>query len=119
MPRTISSSRPTTGRRRPAAPKEVPDFSGFLELVASLNQLHKQMATEYAPIVQDTIRNRVRDQQQIEHLLDRLLDCACNPDGLALFKSLCRYYFTINPAATASYICFYREMWDTPDAVEN
>lgn len=45
--------------------------------------------------------------------LDHLLDCSCIPEGLALFKSLCRYYFAINPAATADYISYYREMWDS------
>jgi len=67
-------------------------------------------------MVQDIIQNRRQDQQQIERLLDRLLDCACIPDGLALFRSLCRYYFSINPVATADYIKAYREMWDSGEA---
>ena len=53
-----------------------------------------------------------------EHLLDRLLDCACIPEGLALFRSLCRYYYYLNPAATADYIGAYREMWDNDDTEE-
>ena len=87
--------------------------AGITELAASLNALHRQMATACAPVVQDMIRSRTRDQQQIEHLLDRLLDCACIPEGLALFKSLCRYYYTLNPAATADYVFAYRDMWDS------
>jgi len=118
MPSTTSSPSPTTGRHRSAAPKEDPDFGGIMELAASLNALHKQMATECAPIVQDMIRNRCRDQQQIEHTLDRLLDCACIPEGLVLFKSLCRYYYSLNHAATASYVGAYRDMWDRDDAEE-
>ena len=51
-------------------------------------------------------------------MLDSLLDCACIPEGLALFRTLCRYYFTLNPAATADYIRAYRDMWDNNDAVE-
>ena len=113
MPRTTSSPSPTTGRRRLTAPKESPDFSGIMELAATLNQLHKQMVTECVPIVQDIVRSRSRDQQQIEHTLDRLLDCACIPEGLALFKSLCRYYYSLNPAATADYVFAYRDMWDS------
>lgn len=101
------------GRRRAVArPKRRPDFSGILELAAVLNALHRQQATVYAPLVKDTIRSRCRDQQQIEQLLDRLLDCACIPEGLALFKSLCRYYYTFNPTVTANYVGYYREMWD-------
>jgi len=86
-----------------------------MELAASLNGIHKQMAATCAPVVQGIIRSRCRDQQQIERLLDRLLDCACIPEGLALFKSLCRYYYTLNPTATASYVYAYRDMWDSED----
>lgn len=113
MPRTTSAPRPATSRRSSAALKEGPDFSGILELAATLNQLHKQMAAAYAPIVHDIVRSRCRDQQQLEHTLDRLLDCACIPEGLALFKTLCRYYYTLNPAATADYVFAYRDMWDS------
>ena len=34
------------------------------------------------------------------------------PEGLALFKTLCRYYWDIDPSATAAYVHAYREMWD-------
>ena len=71
-----------------------------------------------APSVQSVIQSRSRDHQHIEHLLDRLLGCACIPEGLALFRALCRYYFTLNPVATASYVGAYRDMWDRDDAEE-
>ena len=104
-------------RKKPSKPTGKGDFeslvAGITELAASLNQLHKQMAAAYAPIVHDIVRSRTRDQQQIEHTLDRLLDCACIPEGLALFKFLCRYYYTLNPAATADYVFAYRDMWDS------
>jgi hypothetical protein len=37
---------------------------------------------------------------------------------LLLYKKLCRYYWKINPQATADYINYYREMWDN-DSFEN
>lgn len=88
------------------------------ELATSLNRLHKQMADACAPIVEDLIRRRCRDQKQIERLLDILLDCACIPEGLALFKTLCRYYYSLNPAAAASYVFIYRDMWDSDSEAE-
>jgi hypothetical protein len=51
----------------------------------------------------------------IEHTLDHLLDHACIPTGLALFKSLCRHYWRLNPEATARYIAAYHDMWDSND----
>ena len=47
-----------------------------------------------------------------------MLGFCCDPDMLIVFKRLCRYYFTIEPQATAEYIQAYREMWDTPDESE-
>jgi hypothetical protein len=99
--------------KKPVKPEGTGDFHGILELAASLNELHRQMASECAPIVGNLIQRRCRDHQEIEQLLDRLLDCACIPEGLTLFKSLCRYYYGINPAATASYVHAYRDMWDS------
>ena len=119
MPLKTKSQRPTASRRRlPAPPAPTPDFEGIRELAASLHALHRQMAAACAPDVQYMIQSRSRDQRQIEHMLDSLLDCACIPEGLALFRTLCRYYFTLNPAATADYIRAYRDMWDNNDAVE-
>ncbi len=89
------------------------DFDAILELARTVNELHRQAAANCAPMVQDMIRSRTQDRQQIEDMLDRLLDCACIPEGLALFRSLCRYYFAVNPAATVSYVHAYREMWDS------
>jgi hypothetical protein len=31
---------------------------------------------------------------------------------LLLYKKLCRYYWDLNPQATADYVNYYREMWD-------
>ncbi len=114
-----NAQRPTVRRRRPSTPPAAAsEFDGIRELAASLNALHRQMAAACAPSVEDIIRSRTRDQRQIEHMLNRLLDCACIPEGLALFRSLCRYYYFLNAAATTDYIEAYREMWDS-DAAED
>jgi len=91
------------------------EFAEIRALVATLHDLHRQCVADLTPIVQSLIRTRSRDAGEIEHTLDHLLDCACIPEGLALFKTLCRYYYDINPAATASYVHGYREMWDSDE----
>ncbi len=35
-----------------------------------------------------------------------------DPAMLGLYKKLCRYYYDIDPVATASYVYAYRDMWD-------
>jgi hypothetical protein len=84
-------------------------------VLAPLQALHQQAVESHAPTVREILRNGSRDARLIERTLDHLLDHACIPQGLAVFKSLCRYYWDLNPQATASYINAYREMWDSDD----
>ena len=88
-------------------------------IIVPLQTLHQQAVAIHAPSVQEMVRNGSRDKQLIEHTLDQLLDHACIPDGLVLFKTLCRYYWQIDPQATASYVYAYRELWDSDDEVES
>ena len=41
-----------------------------------------------------------------------MLDFADNEKILASYRKLCRYYYNINPQATAEYIQSYKEMYD-------
>lgn len=93
-------------------PKSDPDFEGIVELVASMRVLQQQAVASYAPIVHELIERHCLDERNIERTLDHLLDCACIPEGLQLFKDLCRYYYHINPAVSVSYVQAYREIWD-------
>lgn len=88
------------------------NFGEIATLAAKLNELLHKAAQGLAPEVERIIHADLRDEQEIEHALDRLLDCACTPEGLALFKSLCRHYYSFNPRAAAEYVNIYREMWD-------
>ena len=93
------------------------DYDHFLQSMSAIAEemrgLHTLAITKYTPEVETIIVTSCRDVQHIEHTLDQLLDNACHPAGLELFKTLCRYYYPIAPTATADYIHAYREMWDT------
>jgi hypothetical protein len=106
---------------KPAKPVLSGDFDSLVTditaLVTSLNDLHRQMILAYTPIVQGIIESGSQDVHEIEHTLDHLLTCAGHPEGLLLFKSLCRYYYGIDPAATAQYVNFYREWYEDAAAV--
>lgn len=106
---------------KPAKPVLSGDFDSLvtdiMALVTSLNDLHLQMVLAYMPIVQSIIQSGCQDAHEIEHTLDHLLTCAGHPQGLLLFKFLCRYYYGIDPAATAEYVHFYREWYDDAAAV--
>jgi hypothetical protein len=98
---------------KPAFPAGDSEFANIHSLAISLHALHRQKAASLSPIVETLLDTRSRNVNEIEHTLDHLLDCACIPEGLALLKALCCYYYPINRAATASYVHAYREMWNT------
>ena len=91
------------------------DLKGLAE---NLRGLQEMGVAQYTPVVENIIVTRSRDARHIQHTLDHLLDFACHPAGLVLYKSLCRYYFTIDQAATADYVNYYREMWDSEEEEE-
>lgn len=82
-------------------------------LALSMRALQRQAAEEYLPVVEDILRTRSRDTEAIEHTLDGLLDFCGHEPVLQLYKRLCRYYWDIDPAATADYVNAYREHWDS------
>lgn len=108
-------------KEKPAIPAVSGDFESLVTditaLVTSLNALHLQMVLAYTPIVQCIIQSGSQDVHEIEHTLDHLFTCAGHPQGLLLFKSLCRYYYGIDPTAAAQYVHFYREWYEDVAAV--
>ncbi len=82
------------------------------DMIAVQQNLSRQALSEYSVLVENIIVSKTIDQNRIEHTLDGILDFCFEDQMLLLFKKLCRYYFTINPHATASYVNIYREMWD-------
>ncbi len=81
--------------------------------IVSLQQEAKtQTLLLYKPKVEHIINFQVTDKNEIESVLDALLDVAFDDEVLLLYKKMCRYYWEINPQATAFYIQSYREMWD-------
>lgn len=67
---------------------------------------------QYSAEVEAILNAQSRDSGRIERCLDGMLDFCVDQRMLALLKKLCRYYFTIDPEATVSYVNAFREMWD-------
>lgn len=82
------------------------------EIAKKLNQLARQAEQQYTLEVEAILKAQSRDPQRIEHTLDGMLDFCFDPSMLILYKKLCRYYFKIDPEATAFYVYAYRDMWD-------
>ncbi|WP_291099567.1 MULTISPECIES: hypothetical protein [unclassified Flavobacterium] len=88
------------------------ELDGFKELAESVNKVTQDVFLIYEPQVDRIYRNKVKDEKEIERVIDALLDYCYDDKMLLLFKRLCRYYYEINPSATCEYAYIYREMWD-------
>jgi hypothetical protein len=85
-----------------------------IKLIAeSISLLNEQAYALYLPMVEELIHSNSKNEHQIEFLLDGIIEIACTKKGLILYKKLCRYYWDINQEATADYINYYRERWDS------
>jgi len=90
-------------------------YESIRKIIEATEPLYRQAESEYTPLVNSIIKRQCRDPKEIERLLDGLLDFACDERMLKLFKKLCRYYYSIDPVATAEYVNLYRKLWDSGD----
>lgn len=74
-------------------------------------QLHQKAYAVYLPLVDD-VCNRKVSEDELSHLLDYLLDLACDEKILELYKKVCRRYLYVYPGCIKFYIEAYREMWE-------
>ena len=91
------------------------DLDPIMEVARQIAQLHEKAQSEYQPIVDDIIRSSRHDVHEIERILDGLLSFSGSDTCLPLFRRLCRYYWDIDPVATAEHVLAYREMWDSEE----
>lgn len=87
------------------------DQQAMIDTARQIVALQATIIKQYTPIVAGIISSNCCDRQEIQHVLDRLLDVACHPEGLVLFKRLCRYYYEFDPEVATFYVKSYKELW--------
>ncbi|MEW4569504.1 hypothetical protein AB1L88_16690 [Tautonia sp. JC769] len=87
-------------------------------MAGRIESLNRQAVAGYTPVVEDILRSGSRDVAHIERTLDGLLDFCGYPPIVELYRSLCRHYWAIDPEATARYVEYYREVWDSEEKAD-
>jgi len=89
------------------------------ELAKSIVAVQKEAAQQtlnyWQPEAENIIVSQSKDIDRIEYTLDVLCEVAFDEEVLKIFKRLCRYYYSIDPLATAQHVNIYREMWDNKE----
>ena len=84
------------------------------QIAEQIVQLHQKAYEVYLPLVED-VCNGTASEDELSHLLDYLLDFACEEKMLGLYKKVCRRYLYMYPDCIKFYIEAYREMWGEKD----
>ena len=85
------------------------------QIIEQVVQLHKEDYEVYLPLVED-VCSKIVSEDELSHLLDYLLDFACDEKVLKLYKRVCRRYLYVYPSCIKSYIETYWEMWKVEDS---
>lgn len=81
------------------------------QLAEQIIQLNQKAYEIYLPVVEDVCSRKV-SEDELSHLLDHLLDFACESKVLDLYKRVCRKHLNIYPSCVKFYIEAYLEMWE-------
>ncbi len=81
------------------------------QITGRIVEIHQKAYEIYLPLVED-VCSRTVSEDELSHLLDYVLDFACDEQILGLYKRVCRRYLYIYPSCVKSYIEAYREMWE-------
>lgn len=83
----------------------------IFQIAEPIVQIHQNAYEIYLPLVDD-VCSRTVSEDELSHLLDSLLDFACDEKILKLYKMVCRRYLYVYPRCIKFYIEAYREMWE-------
>lgn len=82
----------------------------IFQIAEQINQLNQKAYEVYLPLVED-VCNRNVSEDELSHLLDYLLDFACDEKILGLYKKVCRRYLYVYPRNIKFYIEVCWELW--------
>ena len=85
------------------------------QIAEQIVQLHQKAYEVYLPLVED-VCSRTVSEDELSHLLDYLLDFACDEKMLGLYKKVCRRYLYVYRDCIKFYIEAYREMLGDEDS---
>lgn len=91
------------------------EIEELYDICKEIVKIQKQQYEIVKQEIEGIISNRIKNEMYIERKLDEMLDILSfyeNDETLITFRRLCRYYFDINPQATADYIRIYKEQND-------
>ncbi len=89
------------------------------QIAEQIIEIHQKAHEVYLPLVEE-VCSRIVSEAELSHLLEYLLDFACDEKILGLYKRVCRRYLYVYPSCIKFYIEAYWDMWeDEGEYLEN
>ena len=85
------------------------------QIAERIVEIYQKAYEVYLPLVED-VCSRTVSEAELSHLLDYLLDFACDEKILKLYKKVCRRYLYAYPGCIKFYVEAYWEMWEDEDS---
>ena len=79
------------------------------QIAERIVEIYQKAYEVYLPLVED-VCSRTVSEAELSHLLDYLLDFACDEKILKLYKKVCRRYLYTYPDCIKFYVEAYPEM---------
>jgi len=81
------------------------------EIISAFSEINDMAYCQYKPIAED-ICSRIISENQLNHIMDRMMDFCADNRMLELFKKVCRKYLDIYPETIVFQINQYKEMYE-------
>lgn len=88
-------------------------FEKITEIAYEMKNLSVLAVNQYEPIVNKVLSGYITGEDEIAHIMDRMLDFCQFDNMLQLFKKLCRGIYHQYPSLVVDYIMIYKELWDS------
>lgn len=99
------------------------DETGFYDKIEQIayemQRLSVLAVNQYEPIVDMILEEHITSENEIAHIMDRMLDFCQFDNMLQLLKRLCRGIYYKYPSSVTEYIIFYKDMWESDEDSED
>lgn len=87
-------------------------FAEIRETVREISRLMDNAYEQYSQLVEQVLKGRITENQEIERIMDGLVDFGDDPRLLELYKTLCHHVYNKHPALVREHIALFRSQFE-------
>ena len=85
------------------------------DIVEGISKLRDAAYTHYSLLVEQVLKDRITDEQQLERIMDGLCDFCDEIRFIELYRSLCRHIYYQYPQLVGEHMALFRALFEGPD----